>query len=154
MRYIEYNTTLYACLTITTTSMRRTTESHSDADGNVFTKQYLYGTKSMDGDETEHDAQGRLVFLQQWENGEEHGMFQRWRIVNGRRRLVHRCVFRRGKEHGRECEWYVGGAMLIERNWNDGKLHGPLTIWTPERRVVLRQQWENGVRAAHQDFGL
>ena len=69
---------------------------------------------------------GRVEFLNQYENGKLNGLYTMW-YENGEKESVER--YKDGKPHGVCMDWYPNGRKESEEIYRDGKRHGSYTRW-------------------------
>ena len=53
-----------------------------------------------------------------------------------------------GKKQGRERYWHPNGQLRMESHWQNGQLHGTLTEWDTEGKVLRNQHYAAGKEVA------
>ena len=88
---------------------------------------------------------GQKSFEVSWVDGLKDGNEVGWYDQGSN---SHFTQWKMGVQHGKEIAFYapqVGGGVLKERSWNNGKLHGKDAWYNPDGTIKRQDYYENGI---------
>jgi antitoxin component YwqK of YwqJK toxin-antitoxin module len=94
-----------------------------------------------DGEWITYDKSGEKPIAEEhYDNGKPDGIWKFW-YPNGQQRQ--QLSLKQGKKHGLSIEWDDKGVKRFEATFADDKLHGTLTRWFADGRVI-EQKFDEG----------
>lgn len=98
---------------------------------------------------TEHDnfPMVQCMFV----NGELHGLYQEWYLINDERILKTECNYQEGILHGEFKEYYKNGVLMIQCNHNYGELHGLFYEYNDNGNLYHQNLYDNGKMLCQRD---